>query len=121
MPLETKSILDAIKYALEPLGYPIYYGTAAGISKSQPWDYIVFGRENATGNNNNTSLTHHYTVAVIHEDYVPEDTIKDVLDAMLAIPGMRWAGEIVFDYMAKPGTTDVVELMVVRFDRPQKL
>lgn len=115
------STLDRINEALHSLDLPVYYGTATGLSKASAWNYIVFGRENATGNANLTSISHNYNVAVVHEDYVPEQTLYDVLEAMSAIPGMRWQGEIVFDYMAKPGTDDVVELMVVRFEKPEKL
>ena len=114
------STLDKINDALESLGLPVYYGTASGIGKAQSWDYIVFGRENITGNANLTSKTHNYSVAVVHEDFVPEDVFDAVLDAMSTIPGMRWQGEAVFDYMAKPGTDDVVELMVVRFQKAEK-
>ena len=114
------STLDKINEAVQTIGLPVYYGTATGIGKGQPWNYIVFGRENATGNANLTSITHNYSVAIVHEDFVPEDILDAVLDAMSTIPGMRWQGEAIFDYMAKPGTTDIVELMVVRFQKAEK-
>ena len=115
------STLDKINECLQTLELPVYYGTAAGIGKAQSWNYVVFGRENATGNANLTSITHNYSVAIVHEDFVPEDVLGNVLKAMSTIPGMRWQGEAAFDYMAKPGTDDVVELMVVRFQKAEKL
>lgn len=117
---EKKSTLDAINDALSVLGYPIHYGTAANIDKSQPWNYLVFSRDNISGNTNLSSYDTRYAVAVIHEDFVPEEDFRHVVAAMTSIPGMRFSGEAQFDYMAKPGTTNVVELMVVRFNKPEK-
>lgn len=119
--MANKSTLDAINEALqEVFDYPIYYGTASNIDKTQPWNYIVFSRENISANANLTSYVHHYNVAIIHEDFIPEDMFYKTIDTILSIPGMKFEGEVIFDYMAKPGTTNVVELMVVRFYKAEK-
>ena len=98
-----------------------FYGTAAKIGRKDPWDYTVFGRENATMSANQTSLSTVYPVAVVRENYVPEGMEDQIVSAMRTIPGMKPTGEILFEYMVKPDSTDVVEMMVIRFSRSRKV
>lgn len=113
--------LEKIEAALKEIDPRTYYGTAAKIGRDEPWDYTVFGRESATMNANYTSLTEVYPVAVIRENYVPESMEDAVLAAMRTIPGIKPTGDVVYDYMVKPGTTDIVEMMIIRFQRSRKI
>ena len=114
--------LDAISSALESVDERVYYGMATKLPKGAPWNYTVFSREPASRSANRTGFTDVYSVAVVREDYVPEDVLPSVIEAMERIPGMKLADSTVdYDYMAKPGTSDIVEMMVVRFSKARKL
>lgn len=118
--MSNKSTLDLIREVLEPLDEHIAYGTITNLPSSERWDYTVFGRSEAEPSQNKTSITHYYTVAVVREDYVPEPYIHKVIAAMRSIPGMKWI-DAQFDYTTKTGTQLVVELMVLRFIKAEKL
>lgn len=115
------SILDEIEEALKQVDARVFYGTAVKIKRDERWDYTIFGRESATLNTNNTSLSTIYPVAVVREDYVPECMESEIINALSGIPGLRPEGSIVYDYTVKPGTTDIVEMMVIRFRHSRKL
>ena len=119
--LTTQTTLELIEQELKKIDPKTFYGTAAKIKRNEPWDYIVFSRENATMNDNLTSISMIYPVAVVRENYVPEGLEDQIILAMRNVPGMKPTGEIVFDYMTKPGTSDVVEMMVIRFRKSRKI
>ena len=114
--------LDAISEALSSVDERVYYGMASKLPKGAPWNYTVFSREPSNRNANKTGFTDVYSVAVVREEYVPEDVLPAVIEAMETIPGMKLADSTVdYDYMTKPGTTDIAEMMVVRFSKARKL
>lgn len=115
-------ILDDIETALKSVYPRVFYGTAAKIARNEPWNYIVFGREAADLSPNLTSLTTTYVVAYVHEDYTPEDAEERIISAMCAIPGVKPSGEgAIYEYQTKPGTTDVVEMLAIRFKCARKI
>lgn len=116
------STLDLIEQALIKVDENVYYGTAAKKPKDAPWDYTVFSREPASRSANKTSITHVYAVSVVRENFVPEEMMVKVIDAMEAIPGMRMTdGGIDFDYQVIPGTSDTAEMMTITFSKGVKI
>lgn len=107
-------ILDEIESVLKEYDNHVFYGTASKLNKNDSWDYIVFARDNVSLNTNHTSLTHHFAIAIVREDYVPEGLMEEITGRLKELPGMRIDGDILFDYMVKPGSTDTVEMMVIR-------
>lgn len=113
--------MDLIKEALRHVDERVYYGTAAKLPKGHPWNYTVFSREPATRSANRTGITHVYAVSVVRENFVPEDMMGMVIEAMESIPGMRMAGDTIeFAYQVKPGTSDTCEMMTINFSKAVK-
>lgn len=114
--------LDSILAALEKVDESVYYGIASKHDQGKPWNYTVFSRERTTPKDNLTGYTERYLVAVVRENYVPEDEYLGVIEAVSEVPGMKLdtSQGIEYIYAAKPGTGDVVEMMEVHFLKGRK-
>lgn len=114
-------ILNDIKEALETVDSRVFYGMAGTLSDGDLWDYIVFSRAKLKPTGGKTGVAPTYRVAIIRENFIPEETIQAVVDAMSGIAGMRWTeGEAIFEYVKKPNTNTVVELLALDFVKPIK-
>lgn len=100
----------------------VYYGTARDDEEHITlWNYIVFWRDSVKRSANNTSFTDYYTVAIVHEDWAPNELIEQIISEMESIPGMRLANsEIDFNYSRKPSTNAVIEIATLTFCVPRK-
>lgn len=115
------AILNSIQEKLEAFDYPVFYGTAAKLPKNAPWNYIVFSRDEFNPTGNKTGDANTYNVAIVCEEYIPEDLPRQVIDSVTEIAGMRISNDkCQYVYDVKPGTTDTVEMLVLRFTRPKK-
>lgn len=113
-------ILNRIKEALEAVDPNVHYGMV-GTVEDDLWDYVVFARHRLSGFDQRTGYVDRYRVAIVRENFIPTETVFQVVDAMLSIPGMRLASnEFEYDYTTKPKTNMVVELLVLEFTRPTK-
>lgn len=114
-------MLSDIQTALESLGLPVYYGAAGTLSGEDVWDYIVFYRRTLSPSTSKTGLAQVYEVAIVCEEYVPDEKVFGVIDAMTALPGVRFSdtgGD--FQYTTKPNTEQVIEILTLDFTRPMK-
>ena len=116
------STLDRIREALETVDDVVFYGTAAGLHESDPWDYTVFSREETRAKDNLTGFTNVYSVAMVRESYVPDGAAAEVIGAMPAFPDMRLAHgtSVCCYYTTTPGTKNGVEMMTLRFVKAVK-
>ena len=114
--------LQQIVIAAQALGLPVYYGTAAMLSRSAKWDYLVVTRTKAHAGTGNAGRIQQYEVGVVREVCIPEGTLDALYDALATVPGLRpdLGRDVEFDYTVKPGTNITVELMRVPFSRPRK-
>ena len=113
-------ILDLIEQALSTVDPNVTFGIADPKDIDAPWNYIVYFRTKARPNENKNSLTDYFTVAVIRENYVPDDVAYDIIDAMMKIPGMRLASDdMEYDYLKKDDDTRI-EVMTLSFCRAKK-
>lgn len=114
--------LDAIDAALRCIDQEVHYGIASKHDPKKPWNYTVFSRSTTKPKDNLTGYTDGYLVAVVRENYVPENALGDVVDAMRTISGMRLDAtrSIEYVYDVKPGTSNAVEMMLVYFVRGRK-
>jgi len=110
-------LLNTIQEALRTVDENVFYGGVTGITASDKWDYIVFSRgalkRTARGN---TAYTREINVVIVREEYVPEETIHQVIQAMEAIPNVRFnesGGDTEYD--RKGNTKTVVEMAVLSF------
>lgn len=114
-------MLNKIRDALEALNIgPVQYGRI----KNTPdlWNYIVFARRNMKrAGTSKTDFSRYYTVAIVHEDYIPEGMEIEVMKAMENIKGLKASQEdIQYDYMVKNNSKTVVEMAVLTFVEPLK-
>lgn len=115
-------ILNDIKEKLLAIDPNVFYGAVDNSACETVWDYIVFERSRIAINPNKTSYSHHYTVRIIRENFVPVGLERTVIDSLCTIPGMRLAdADPVFDYTVKPNTNTVVEMLSIDFVKPEKV
>lgn len=115
-------MLNEIKAALDTLGLPVFYGQAGTIDGEDTWDYVVFFRNTTAPTGGKTALADSFTVAVVQEEYVPEQTISDAIKAVTAVPGVRLATTgIEYGYSTKPNTSATIEVALIRFVKPSKV
>lgn len=114
-------MLQTIEATLREVQEPVFYGSADDVSNAALWNYIVFFRDRRARNQNNTGYTDYFTVAIIHENWVPDEMIEAVIEKMEALPGVRLANaDVAFDYTRKPGTNAVIEVATLTFARARK-
>lgn len=114
-------MLNEIRDELKKLDMgPVEYGRA----KNNPdtWNYIVFARRNMrTAGTSKVDYCRYYTVAIVHEDYIPEGTEVKVMKILENIKGLKMSQEdIQYDYTIKKGSDTVVEMAVLTFVEPLK-
>ena len=114
-------MLELIESKLQEVLNPVYYGSARDDENITLWNYIVFWRDSTKRSSNNTSFTDYYSVAIVHENWVPNELIDQTIAQMEAIPGMRLANsEVGFNYSRKPSTNAVIEIATLTFCMPRK-
>lgn len=114
-------MLQTIEAALREVMPLVFYGTADDVGNAALWNYCVFFRERISQNQSKTGFTDYYTVALVHEDWIPDEAISDTIAALEALPGIRLASQdIDVNYMRKPGTNAVVEIATLSFSHSRK-
>lgn len=114
-------MLQQIEAKLKEVSDKVFYGAADDIGNSALWNYIVFFRDSVKRGTNNTSFTDYFTVAIIHENWVPDEMIEATISNMESLPGMRLANnDIEFNYSSKPSTNAVIEIATLTFARARK-
>lgn len=114
-------ILDDIKIKLESVGQRVYYGMVDENVANTVWDYIVFNRVALSASQNRTGFSDYYDVHIVRENFIPEGSDLEVIEKMLEINGMRLASENgTYQYVQKPNTNDIVEMLTLHFVRARK-
>lgn len=114
-------MLELIESKLQEVLNPVYYGSAGEVENTALWNYIVFWRDSTKRSTNYTSFTDYYTVAIVHENWVPDDLIEKIITNMESIRGVRLANsDIDFNYSRKPSTDAVIEIATLTFYCPRK-
>lgn len=114
-------MLELIESKLLEVLPTVYYSSVSEDEDITIWNYIVFRRANIKRSTNNTSFTDYYSVSIIHENWMPDELIEQVIVNMESIPGMRMANpEIALEGIRKPSTKAVVEIATMLFCRPRK-
>lgn len=114
-------MLNAIEEKLQAFADKVFYGTADEVKPSELWNYIVFWRDRLARNEGNTGYTDYYNVAVVNENWVPDELISSVIEAMETLSGMRLArSDISFEYTRKPSTGQVIEIAIITFCKSRK-
>lgn len=114
-------MLKAIESKLYEVADRVYYGAADDADNISLWNYIVFLRDTIRRSETSTGYSDYYTVAIIHENWVPQEMIDAVIDKLETLKGVRLAKtDIEFDYTRKPGTNAVIEVASIPFVHARK-
>lgn len=114
-------ILDEIKTKLEEVDPRVCYGMVYDSFNKTAWDYIVFNRTKFKSTGNKTGYADGYDVHIIRENFIPEGIDIEVVEKMTSIHGMRLADEEgTYNYVQKPNTDIVVEMLTLHFVRARK-
>lgn len=119
-----QSLLDQIKEKLDELAAmsicpmeAVEYGLLPPGSEITKYNYLVFGRANIgkSGTSKN-DFSEYYVVSIVHENYIPDGYIYEVIKKIKEIKGMKLADQdITFDYARKSGTDMTVEVASIMF------
>lgn len=114
-------LLQQIEAKLREVSDLVFYGSADDEDNISLWNYVVFFRDTIRRNPNNTGFSDYYIVAIVHENWVPQEMIDNAIERLETLPGLRLAqSDIEFDYSRKPGTKAVVEAALIPFVRSRK-
>lgn len=115
-------ILNEIKDKLEAIDPIVFYGAVKRKKmQNKPWNYIVFSRDVLKSNPNKTGFSDVYMVSIVREEFIPEGLAEEIIEKMSEIKGMKHAGtDAEYNYMVKPNTDDVVEMLTISFVRARK-
>ena len=114
-------MLRAIEEKLFEISDKVFYGSADDVENTALWNYVVFSRDKTSRATNNTGYTDYFTVAIIHEDYVPDEMVEETIDKLEALPGVRLAKtDVDYYYSRKPSTNAVIEIATLTFSRARR-
>lgn len=114
-------ILNKIQDKLLEIDPNVFYGAVDNSVKETLWNYIVFNRKPTKINPNQTSYTYYFSVNIVRENYVPEGLDLEVIQKMKEIPGIKLAGnDMEYNYIKKPNTNIVVEMLSIDFVKAEK-
>lgn len=120
-------LLDDVKKTLKEIDPLVFYGLVPSNLEDENgeevdvWDYIVFNRSKLKNHANKTSYSDHFEVHIVREEYIPEGIDIEVITKLTALPGVKLADDdCVYDYMMKPNTNTVVEMLTMTFTRGRK-
>ncbi|MCD8152046.1 MAG: hypothetical protein LUD71_03020 [Clostridiales bacterium] len=117
-------MLNQIKEALEAaFDIPVFYGTSAPATGKNITNYIVFWREKTHWNGSKKAdPSCYYTVALVRENFIPEDEETKVFDVLRDISGLKEASneDVSFDFLVQPETKLFLEVATYHFVAPRK-
>jgi len=114
-------ILEDIKTKLEEIDENVFYGMVDDSMKDTVWNYIVFNRVNIKRSANKNSASDYFDVHIVRENFIPDGIDNEVIDKMCGLAGVNLAGEAAgFNYVFKPNTNIVVEMLSLHFVRARK-
>ena len=113
--------LQEIKDKLLEFDKNVYYGIADSALQETFWDCIVFARKTLNHSESRTSASDYFDVIIIRENHIPEDFDTEIIRALCTLPGVKLSSESCsYDYVMKPKTNTVVEMLIIHFVRARK-
>lgn len=113
-------ILIDLRDKLLEIDEHVFYGMVDDTMREMVWNYIVFERSKISFNANKSGISYYFTIHIVRENFVPEGLEKTVIDKVCEIDGMRVTGEPSFQYVPKPNTNVVIEMLSIDFVLPMK-
>lgn len=113
---------EKIEKALMEIDKNVHYGRIPESQNNEDWNYFVFGKSTLrpTGTSN-IDLIDNYWVAIVRENYIPDELVFDVIDKLNSIPGLKLTNEDGnYEYVFKNKTDLVVEILTLSFSKVKK-
>lgn len=126
-----KSTMDCIREVLEALAEKdgmaggVHYGMMEK-TDLDVWNYFVFNRQKTTKDRvKHRDLQTYYEIHIIHEDYIPEGYVGEVIAALedteaVGVKLRMTDQDVQYDYVRKGKTEMVVEIATIAVFRPEK-
>ena len=113
---------NKIRDKLIELDNKIYYGIVPDYVENEDWNYFVFGQRKLKKSGTSLAdLNGYWYVTIVRENYIPDDTVFEVIDKLSEIPGLRLAdGDYEYTYTFKGNTNIVVEILELQFTKMKK-
>lgn len=103
----------------------VFYGIvpADDLKELKTWDYIVFGQSKLRKKGNaSEDLQEYWYVTIVREDFIPDEDVFGIIEQLESITGLRLAdGDMNYEYMTKPNTNLVVEVLELDFTKTKKV
>ena len=109
---------DKIKEALKEIVPDVYYG-AGRFQGRESWDCIVYGKRRTGKTESKGGITRRWFVAIVKEEYIPEDLEKQVTDKMKELGFKESDTGTAYDYVQKAGEC-IVEICTMEFRKIEK-
>lgn len=113
-------LLEDIEAKLKQIDTAVDYGMVKRYRAETEWNYIVFNRVEVRFSTQKTSASDAFEVHIVRENYVPDGMEDSVVALLEELPGVRVAGNGTFEYVSKPNTDCVVEMLTIPFVRARK-
>ncbi len=84
------------------------------------WNYFVFNRTSIKkAGSTKGDFNEYYAVNIIHEDFIPDGYVYDVIKKMLEIKGLKLSvnDPVTFNYTKKGNTDVIVEIATIVFTK----
>lgn len=124
---ELKEILKSLDETTGVVNAGVYYGMCNRKDLDE-WNYIVFNRKD-TGKSGKTAavgFSEYFEVHIVHEDYIPEGYVYDVIREVQKKSGQAGCklrltdDRIAYTYTQKPNTDIVMEIATITFVHAMK-
>lgn len=123
-------MLNEIREKLEDLqkkdsntyGTVVMYGRVVDDKLPTEWNYITFNRESVKrAGTNKRDFNEYFEINLVHEDFIPEEAVYKVIEALESVPGLKQSNDdVIFNYTTKKNTSTVVEVATITFTHPVK-
>ena len=125
------SAIKAIRDALENIAETgdvsmgkVYYG-ACQDDNLEEWNYFVFNKLKTAKSTNRKDFQTFYQVHIIHEDYIPDGYVEDVIAALEASDQetLRCTSDDInynYTFKGKANTNTIIEIATINIFRPEK-
>lgn len=113
---------EKIEKALMEIDSNVHYGRVPESKAKENWNYFVFGKNTLRkAGANSIDLIDSYWIAIVRENYIPDNLVFEVIDKLNEIPGLKLTTEDGnYEYVFKEKTDLVVEILTLSFSKVKK-
>lgn len=119
-----ETLKQMIYEKLQKIDENVFYGLATQefLSNAKELNYIVYGSDGfIKSSTSKIDLIDYFSVAIIRENFILDETRQSVIKKILEIPGIRLADDKAQNSYVRKGNTDILlEILVITFAKSRK-